>query len=391
MDLSIYLTPSRVKPQPKTEGEELNDLIGNHIVCYSKLDDEEVDKYNLALIGVCDDRACSSNKGCGTAPDEIRSQFYKLSLTSDKFKMIDMGNILPGATINDTYYALIETIIFLNKKKIVPIIIGGGHDITFAIYKAYEKLEQTVNIATVDRKFDLGKPDDEVNNQNFLTKIVLHQPNYLFNYTNLATQSHYVDSGTLSFIEKLYFDHLRLGEIRNDITLTEPLIRNADIFSFDTGAIRKSDCPGNTFISPNGLFGEEACRLMRYAGMSDKISCTGIFETNTIIDDSGLSATLVAQMIWYFVEGFYARKNDFPHLEKSTYLKFRVNSDQAKTEIIFYKSPKSDRWWMEVPYPPDKRLKFERHHLVSCNYSDYEAACKDEIPDLWWKTFHKLS
>lgn len=391
MDLSIYLSPSHVRPQPKREGEEMNDLIGNHIVCYSTIDPDKVTGYNLALVGVCDDRGCVSNRGCGTAPDEIRSQFYKLSLGNEKFSMLDLGNIQPGDSIQDTYYALVEIISFLNKSKVIPIIVGGGQDITYAMYRAYEKIEQTVNIATVDRKFDLGKPDDDVTNENFLTKIVLHQPSFLFNYSNLALQTHFVDSSTLSFIDKLYFDYLRIGDIRNDITAAEPLIRNADIFSFDMGAIRRADCPGNTFISPNGLFGEEACRLMRYAGISDKLTSVGIFETNTIIDNSGLSAALAAQMIWYFIDGYYARKHDFPHLEKSTYTKFRVNSVEAKSEIVFYKSPKSDRWWMEVPYPPDKRLKFERHHLVPCNYTDYEAACKDDIPDLWWKTFHKLS
>lgn len=378
-------------PQPKKEGEEMNDIISNHIVCYSAIAEEEIKNYHLALIGVCDDRGCITNKGCGPAPDEIRRHFYKLALSTKAMKMVDLGNILPGNSVQDTYYALIEILVFLNKNKIIPVVLGGGQDITYALYKSYEKLEQTVNITTVDRKFDLGKPDDEVTNENFLTKIVLHQPSYLFNYSNLATQTHFVDGGTLDFIEKLYFDHLRLGDLRNDITRAEPLIRNADIFAFDMSAIRRSDMPGHTFISPNGLFGEEACRLARYAGMSDKLTTFGIFETNTIIDNSGHSAALAAQLVYYFIEGFYSRKNDYPHLEKSTYLKFRVHSESAKAEIIFYKSPKSDRWWMEVPYPPDKRLKFERHHLVPCNYADYEAACKDDIPDLWWKTFHKLS
>ena len=61
-----------------------------------------------------------------------------------------------------------------------------------------------------------------------------------------------------------------------------------------------------------------------------------------------------------------------------------------KYEINFYKSNKSDRWWMEVPYPPDKNLKFERHTLIPCSYKDYEIACKDEIPDRWWQTYQKL-
>ncbi|MFN8133913.1 MAG: hypothetical protein U0Z17_01300 [Bacteroidales bacterium] len=33
--------------------------------------------------------------------------------------------------------------------------------------------------------------------------------------------------------------------------------------------------PGNANAIPNGFYGEEACQLMRYAGMSDKISSIG--------------------------------------------------------------------------------------------------------------------
>jgi hypothetical protein len=43
-----------------------------------------------------------------------------------------------------------------------------------------------------------------------------------------------------------------------------------------------------------------------------------------------------------------------------------------------------------VPYPPDKRLKFERHYWVPCSYDEYQEACKDEMPDRWWQTFQKL-
>jgi hypothetical protein len=46
---------------------------------------------------------------------------------------------------------------------------------------------------------------------------------------------------------------------------------------------------------------------------------------------------------------------------------------------------------MEVPYPPQKGVQFERHHLVPCEATDYESAMKNELPDLWWKTYQKLS
>ena len=52
---------------------------------------------------------------------------------------------------------------------------------------------------------------------------------------------------------------------------------------------------------------------------------------------------------------------------------------------------KSDRWWMEIPYPPTKGLKFERHTLLPCSYKDYEMAVNNEIPDRWWQTYQKLA
>ena len=76
--------------------------------------------------------------------------------------------------------------------------------------------------------------------------------------------------------------------------------------------------------------------------------------------------------------------------EKSGYLKYHVSMKQAEQEIIFYKSEKSDRWWMEVPMPNDK-TRYERHHLVPCSYRDYETACRDEMPERWWQTYQKLA
>ena len=45
----------------------------------------------------------------------------------------------------------------LVKKKIIPIIIGGSQDLTYAMYRAYDVLEQMVNLVSIDSKFDLGK------------------------------------------------------------------------------------------------------------------------------------------------------------------------------------------------------------------------------------------
>jgi hypothetical protein len=46
---------------------------------------------------------------------------------------------------------------------------------------------------------------------------------------------------------------------------------------------------------------------------------------------------------------------------------------------------------MEVPYSISNASKYQRHQLVPCSIGDYEMAMKGELPDLWWKTYLKLS
>lgn len=388
MDISIFFEPynSFVKSD-----DPFNQILGNSVIFPEKGEEPDYKKIDLAVIGIEDDTSAQNNKGCSKAPDEIRKYLYHLAKGSYNYQIIDFGNIKKGASKSDTEFAVTSAITHLLKNNITVLILGGGQDFTYANYRAYEKILTTVNIATIDPRFDLGEVDSDLNSQSYLSKIILHQPNFLFNYANIGFQTHHADIKSIELMDKLFFDTLRLGQLREDTAYAEPLIRNADMVSLDISAIRASDAPGNKNATPNGLFGEEACQLARYAGMSDKVSSFGVYEVNPSIDKNGHTAHLAAQIFWYFIDGFYNRKKDTPSGNKKEHTIFRVHIAEPGHEIVFYKSNKTDRWWMDVPYPPDKRLKFERHHLVPCSYKDYQQAMQNEMPDLWWKTFQKLS
>jgi hypothetical protein len=130
--------------------------------------------------------------------------------------------------------------------------------------------------------------------------------------------------------------------------------------------------------------------MMRYAGMSEKLSSLGLFELCPVNDPDGHSAHLAAQMLWYFLDGFAGRKGDDPHMNKSTFIKYIVSIHDIQTDISFYRSPISDRWWMEVPCPKKLFSKFERHYMVPCSYKDYQEALQEHLPDRWWQTFQKF-
>lgn len=356
----------------------------------SEGDFPDLNDVDIALIGVEEDRRSINNEGCGLAANYVRENFYTLCQGNYTTKICDLGNIKKGDTVEDTHFALTEVLTLLLKKNIIPIVVGGSQELSFCNYKAYAKLEQTINIATIDSSFDFGDKDEELSSQNYLSKIVVDTPNILFNYSNIGYQTYFVEQSSIDLMDKLYFDCHRLGHIRSNMEEVEPIVRNADMVSFDISAIRNSDAPGNVNASPNGFYGEEACQIVRYAGMSDKLTSIGFYELNPAFDTNKQSSFLVAEMIWYFIDGFYNRKGDFPIVNKEEYTKYNVVVKGASHELIFYKSNKSDRWWIDVPYPNGPKAQYERHHMTPCSYRDYEVACQDEVPDKWWRTYQKL-
>lgn len=344
---------------------------------------------DVAIIGCTDCRRTDASMG-ETDLATIRNAFYSLSDHFPRQRVLDLGNILPGDSVEDTYFALAAAVTEVVKAKGVILILGGGHDLTYANYLAYQRMEQVINMVTIDSRLDLGDADDDLSADRFLQHIVLHQPNVLFNYSNLGYQTYYSDERVLEMMGKMYFDTYRLGEVHSRLEETEPVIRTADLGSFDLTSIRMSDNPGNHRKEPNGLYGEEACAICRYAGLSDKMSSFGIYEFDSTTDSDGRSARLVGQMLWYFVWGVANRKGDYPFADRSENVKYTVTIENGQYDIVFYKSPRSDRWWMEVPYPSKRGQKYERHFMVPCSYADYKLACSNEMPDRWWQTYQKL-
>jgi len=393
MSLSDFFAPIDLKKLAPKNGyytSHLGDKITHFSVDFPDLDQ----KTDIAIIGVQDDRNAVNNSGCALGPDYVREKLYLLFEGAYKTKIADLGNIRQGASITDTYFAVKTVVSELIKKGILPIIIGGGQDITYAQYMAYEELEQKVDLVVIDPRFDLDDDGDaegiETTSISYLNKIFLHEPNYLFNYSNLGYQTYFSSQESMRVMDKLYFDVHRLGELSGQVAVTEPIIRNASMISFDMGAIRSSDAAGNANATPNGFYGEEACQIARYAGFNDKLSSIGFYEFNPAYDNNGQTATLLAQMIWYFIDGFYNRKKDFPLNPKSQYLIYKTSLKHDDHELVFVKSKKSDRWWMQVPYPTGGSMN-ERFHLVPCRYDDYKTAVAGEMPDLWWRTYQKLN
>ncbi|CAM4006305.1 formimidoylglutamase [Flavobacterium antarcticum] len=356
--------------------------LGSKVVLHSEVDFPDLDKVQIAIIGVLENRG-DSNEINAVELTAIRKEFYSLYPGNWQSTIADLGDIRAGNELSDTYYAVKSVVASLIKKKIIPIIIGGSQDLTYAMYRAYDVLEQMVNLVSIDSKFDLGKENATDMASSYLTRMIIEEPNNLFNYSVVGYQTYYNAQEEIDLMEKLFFEGYRLGEITNDITIAEPVFRDADIVSVDLTSIQSSNSGNFVTFTPNGFNGKEICSLSRYAGISDKVSIFGIFNHNSSKQES----ILIAQILWYFIEGYHYRSNEYPFSTKDNYIKYIVPLEQE--ELIFYKSNKSERWWIEVPQIIHSHTKREKNTLLPCSYEDYLGAINQEIPNRWWKNQRK--
>jgi len=366
--------------------EKSPSLLGNQIQTYLEGEDfPNLGKVQIAIFGVVENRRDSKITKEYFDFTAIREEFYQLHSGNWDINIADLGDIIAGDTVEDTYYA-IKTVVFdLLKLKVIPIILGGSQDLAYAQYRAYDDYGSMVNYVNIDACFDLGNTEESITSSSFVGKMVVNEPYNLFNYSNLGYQTYFNSQEEIGLLEKLYFDAYRLGEVSSNVSLVEPVLRNASMATIDVTSVEAAAL-GNTNLNPNGFNGREICAIARYAGISDELSSFGLYHLD-YLENSKNSTMLVSQILWYFIEGVTYRKNENSLASKENFLKYQVpvNDDV----LIFYKSNFSGRWWIEIPYSSNFNNKLEKHTLLPCTYQDYEEACNQTIPERWWKARRK--
>ena len=358
--------------------------LGSKIVLHTDAQVPDLSKVDIAIIGVLENRG-DRNAISDVDLNAVRKELYGMFPGNWNATIADLGDVLPGSSIEDTYFAIKKIVSSLIKRRIVPLVIGGSQDLTYALYRAYDDLEQMVNLVAIDSKFDFGKENEGISSDSYLTKIIIDEPNNLFNYCNVGYQTYFNSQEEIDLIEKLFFDAYRLGEVSNNISISEPVFRDADMVSVDLNSVKSSDSGNFVSFNPNGFNGKEICALSRYAGISDKVSLFGVFNHN----NSKQESVIIAQIFWYFIEGYHYRSNEYPFGSRENYLKYNVPLELEEEDLVFYKSNKTDRWWIEIPFILNGSNKLKKNTLLPCSYEEYLAACNQEMPERWWKAQRK--
>lgn len=358
--------------------------LGKHLRIHTQRDGlPDLKGVDIAIIGVNESRNAFEKKPEKLDISGIRIQLYKLLMGNWNSTLADIGDIEEGATVEDTYFVVKNTLAALIKEGIVPVIIGATQDITYPAYRAFDGIKDLVNLVAVDSRFDFGMDDELISSHSYMSKIITEKPNNLYNFSNIGYQSYFNAQEEMDLMERLFFDAYRLGDLGADISLAEPVLRNAHMVSMDARAVRASEIGLLDNFSPNGFTGREICAISRYAGFSDKVMVFGIYE----MENAMQSSQLVAQIIWYFIEGYNFRITESPLEEAENFTKYNVPCDTE--QLVFYKSNLTDRWWVEVPSILSSHTKTNAVALLPCTKTDYLQACDQNIPERWLKAYKK--
>jgi len=311
---------------------------------------------------------------------EFRKNFYQLSYPHGA-KFCDLGNILPKENLKSRKIALKEIIEMFSKENKTLIVFSNNKESVNQYFSILENQNKKVEIAKIDSSVDYFE-DTHHNQYGLIGKWMLK--NSIFNhFSALATQEYYVQTAEKEYLEDNSFTEIRLGQIKQNIRIIEPNLREADGIIFSIRAIESCAAPAQQQASPNGLNSYEACNVANYMGLSNSgkiIIFTDYFEN---IDIQGKTAALMAQMLWYFLKASAQRVLEFPEESSSQFTRFIINQSHRNMNIAYFQSKITNRWWIELKL--DNKIK-----IYPCLKEEYEAALQNEIPDEWMFYLKKM-
>jgi formiminoglutamase len=326
----------------------------------------DLENIDIALFSVDDNRGSANHV---LDVQRVREQYYKLKKGTAHYQIADLGCLKPGPNYSDTILRFKEVLGHLLSQNIFPVLLNCSQDFVHHAYATFieENIVDKINIGVIDSSLDIDK--SFVEEEQFVGKILSHEPNKLERFKLIGYQSYLVNPDIKLVFDKLAFEEIRLGALKKDIMIAEPMLRNCHIVSFDLAAIKSHEFPANAVNNPFGLTVEEACQLTWFTGVSNSLNFFMFSGYREDEDLTGLSSNGMAVQLWYLVEGFYTRVREDLTKEVTEYI---VEHQSLSEPLVFVKGKKSGKWWI-------KRAE----QFIPCTYKDYQSTQDGILPEVW--------
>lgn len=265
----------------------------------------------IGLLGVPDDTGVGMNNGrlgAAEGPAAFRAALARYGAAEPAGLewpgVFDAGDVEPGASLEETHARVTEAAGSLLDAGLLPVMIGGGHDLTFPFVRALaERTDTPLHGVYLDAHLDVraetgsGMPFRRLVEDCGVRSLTVHGLDPFSNSTEHMTwfSGNGGRVGTLGPAERSSWPAVDAS--------------GGSVFvSFDIDVLDQSVAPGVSATNPSGWSADLGCAWARAAGRHASVRCFDIMELSPPHDEHGRTARVSARLFLEFLAGFAERE-----------------------------------------------------------------------------------
>ncbi len=313
-ELQSFFEPALVEtPVLKTGDPRVGHLLGRGLKDWTPP--------RVALLGYPSDAGVRRNAGrvgASFAPDLIREAFFRLTPDARNHaascalfeKTLDLGNLKISEDVEADQNLLSEVVAQLLEMDVIPIILGGGHELSFGHFKAYVRNNESVSIFNFDSHPDVRELiDGKAHSGSPFRQALLDSSKLCAGYSVFGLQPYALSNEHLMFLEDRECHCHFQDELNEDhIRAAFSNLQTTCMVSFDIDVLCQGIAPGVS-ARVRGNMPLEQWNLAAFeSGKSEKVKSLDLVECNPKYDSDHATSRLAAQTIWHFLRGVGLRQ-----------------------------------------------------------------------------------
>lgn len=263
---------------------------------------ESAEGCRVALLGLADDEGVRLNggrPGCRDGPRAFRAALSRYGAAhppSAWVGVFDAGDIVPGDSLEETHARVTEATGALLEAGLMPVGIGGGHDLTFPFVRAACERHGAMVGVYCDAHLDVREePGSGMPFRALVERCAVR-----------ALYAHGID------LHAARADHLQWFQAHGghlDPFGPGDEWPEGDLFvSLDLDVVDMGFAPGVSAPNPCGWLPRELDAWARAAGRCPSVRAFDLMELNPAHDEGGRTARLAARLFLAFLAGFAERR-----------------------------------------------------------------------------------
>lgn len=279
-------------------------------------DYNSIDAGDFCLHGFAVDEGVQRNKGrigAKNAPDIIRKNMSNFPVNSPDFVLKDFGNIYcEDGNLEVSQQELADKVAVVLSKKGKSVVIGGGHEVTYAHFSGIRKAfpESKIGIINIDAHFDNREIDPQVGPSSgtgfwqIVQEEEIHSLHFGIqknsNTLKLFDTAHQFGMNYI-LANELFFENLpKLFSKLNEFT------EQADVLYLTVcmDVFNASIAPGVSAAAYNGIFADAAfMHLYHHILQNPKLLALDVAEVNPLFDIQDRTSRLAASLLneWFTI------------------------------------------------------------------------------------------